>query len=303
MHLKNTSNSHILVVDDDLMARQVLKEYLKLEGYQVTEAVNGEQAFNILTKSPNTFDVVLLDIQMPILNGLEVLKKIKENNYLHHIPVIMQTGVSEQKSILEGFKLGAFHYLIKPINIELISTVISSAISNSDLYCDLKQEIYQHNSAINLLGDGVFYFQTLKQAHALARLLAKTCSNPEKVVIGLAELLSNAIEHGNLGISYTEKGELIKEGLFDKEIERRLELKGNASKKASVRLQQLEQGQFMIIKDEGQGFNWRQYCNIDLSRIADNHGRGIMIAQTLSFSSLKFIEPGNEVHVFSSRKS
>jgi len=102
----------ILIADDDPDIRDVLKITLSEENYDVIEAGNGEEALAAINlKTP---DLVLLDYQMPILNGMEVCKMIKKDILLRHLPVLMVTGKGEISDRIDGLDSGADDYIVKP---------------------------------------------------------------------------------------------------------------------------------------------------------------------------------------------
>ena len=105
----------LLVVDDNEDNRYALTRRLGREGYSnVAIAVDGAQALELLNSKP--FDLVLLDIMMPNVNGYEVLEKMKAHEVLRHIPVIMISAVDEIDSVVKCIELGAEDYLPKPFN-------------------------------------------------------------------------------------------------------------------------------------------------------------------------------------------
>ena len=104
----------ILVVDDDPDIRDVMKLSLSEENYEVFEAENGEEALKMIqTKKP---DLLLLDYQMPILNGHEVCRLIKKDLLLRHLPIIMVTGKGEIHDKIGGIDAGADDYIVKPFD-------------------------------------------------------------------------------------------------------------------------------------------------------------------------------------------
>ena len=101
----------ILIVEDDNFLISVYSKKFSAEGYEVFQVMDGQKAFNIIKeKSP---DLILLDIMLPGINGLEILKQIQENEQTKKIPVIMLTNVSEKSEIDRAFSLGAKDYIIK----------------------------------------------------------------------------------------------------------------------------------------------------------------------------------------------
>lgn len=104
--------SHVLVVDDEEEIRKILSRILEQEGFKVVTAPNGQQAMQkICFDAP---DAVLLDVRMPGLNGMEVLKKIKEID--DDLPVVLVTAFADIPQAVEAMKLGAFDYLSKPFD-------------------------------------------------------------------------------------------------------------------------------------------------------------------------------------------
>ena len=112
----------ILIVDDNPKNLQVLGNYLQLEGFLVEFAINGESALDWIGRSE--FDLILLDIMMPGMDGFEVCKNIKNDPLNQESPVIFLTAKVDTESIVNAFDLGAVDYVIKPFNQkELIARV------------------------------------------------------------------------------------------------------------------------------------------------------------------------------------
>lgn len=101
----------ILIVDDN---PKFLKDALPMYGYDVTVAIDGIEALKILTSENKTFDLVLLDVMMPNMDGWDTLKAIRKNPKTEHLPVIMITAVSEEQKVVSGLKIGADDYIVKP---------------------------------------------------------------------------------------------------------------------------------------------------------------------------------------------
>ncbi len=105
---------YILLVDDNTRNLQVLGKLLRDENYKIEFAVNGQSALEWLKMEQ--FDLVLLDLNMPGMNGFEVCKKIRSNKKTKEIPIIFLSAESERESILKGFEVGAQDYLTKPFD-------------------------------------------------------------------------------------------------------------------------------------------------------------------------------------------
>ncbi len=109
--MDNSQTKKILVVEDDDFIRDMYYQELTRAGFFVSAAPNGEEGVKLLQQ--NTFDLVLLDILMPGMNGLEVLKQIKENPQTQNLKVVLLTNLGQEITIKEGFKMGAIGYLLK----------------------------------------------------------------------------------------------------------------------------------------------------------------------------------------------
>lgn len=113
----------VLVVDDEEELVGALVERLNLRGFDATGVTTGEAALDHLTETP--CDVVVLDVKMPGLGGLEVIRRIKSGH--PHLQVILLTGHGSAQDAERGMELGAFDYLMKPLKIEDLIRVLFSA--------------------------------------------------------------------------------------------------------------------------------------------------------------------------------
>ena len=105
---------HILIVDDALENIQVLGTMLRGEGYKVNAAMNGIQALKQVEKAPP--ELILLDVMMPELDGIETCKRLKEDDRTKDIPVVFLTSRSELSDMVVGFDMGAADYVTKPFD-------------------------------------------------------------------------------------------------------------------------------------------------------------------------------------------
>lgn len=130
----------ILVVDDNKINRQILKKILT-DYYKVVEAENGQIALDILTKDRIEFSAVLLDLTMPVMDGYTFLHRVQENSSLKNIPIIVTTSHSETEKEIEALKVGAWDFVTKPYNPDIILFRLKNAISRSQLEA-LREIVY-----------------------------------------------------------------------------------------------------------------------------------------------------------------
>lgn len=109
---------NILVVDDELRMRKLIKDFLKVKDFEIIEAGDGEEALNIYNNQKNNIDLILLDVMMPKLDGWSVLRQIRQEN--KQIPVVMLTARAEEQDELFGFELGVDEYIAKPFSPKLM---------------------------------------------------------------------------------------------------------------------------------------------------------------------------------------
>src|SRR3989338_648269 len=141
----------ILVVDDEESLREFLEIMLKREGYEITTAADGDKAIKLMKKQ--SFDLVLTDLQMPKVHGMEVLAQAKDMD--PEIVVIVITAFGSTESAVEAMKLGAYDYITKPFKIDEIKLIIKKALEKRILSREnkqMKRELGEQYQFGNLVG-------------------------------------------------------------------------------------------------------------------------------------------------------
>lgn len=294
-HALSDSTTTVLLVNDSRTSLAVLVAYLEKTGYDLVRARDGVEALRLLTLEPTRYHAVLLDLEMPGMSGLEVLQHMKANLQLTHVPVIIQTASDDPRQVAEGLAAGARYYLIKPFQQEKLQAIIASAVRDYTTHLALQNELATTMSSVQLLHNGKFYFQTPNEARQLSTLLAQAYPDPSRAVIGLLELLMNAVEHGNLGISYEEKTRFLAAGALEHEIKRRLQTSSFRERIGVAKLTRARDALYLSVSDEGDGFEWQHFLEFSPERAFDTHGRGIATAKIYSFDSLEYRGKGNRV--------
>ncbi len=128
---RNINSSYLLVVDDNKVNRLLLGRGLEQQGHRVAFAENGQQALDMLHE--NDFDLVLLDIQMPIMDGYQVLEKLSTDLNLRDLPVIVTSALEEVDSVVRCIEMGAEDYLTKPVNPVLLRARIGASLEKKRL--------------------------------------------------------------------------------------------------------------------------------------------------------------------------
>lgn len=160
----------ILVVDDN---PKFLADALPMYGYDITVAKDGLEALKIISKENSHFDLILLDVMMPNMDGWDTLKAIRKNKDTETIPVIMLTAVSEDQKVVSGLKIGADDYIVKPFILPNLLARIEAVLRRSQWQKEAvpkTEKTLNKNASIDAL--------TPKEKEVLS-LVAKGASNQE----------------------------------------------------------------------------------------------------------------------------
>ncbi len=291
----DTSHATILIVDDEPINLDIIRAHLENDHYDLVTATNGEQAWELLQARPGEFDVIILDRMMPGMDGMQVLSNINEHDSMERIPVVMQTAKAESVEIVEGLKAGAYYYLTKPYDGDVLKTIVRSAVNDRLHDKALQESLREGRKIFDLMTFGRFRIHNLRECNLVASQVAHLCPEPHRVVTGISELLINALEHGNLKIGYEEKSNLMRRGMWQIEVERRLNSRKHRGGFIELEFNVADDRVQIRIRDQGQGFDWTPYMDFDPDRAFDPHGRGIAVARLSSFDELEYIGDGNEV--------
>jgi len=297
-HLTPKEAARVLVVDDEPLNLELLVENLEFEGYVVTGVGCGEEAWRVISEHPDGFDVILLDRLMPDMDGIEILRRLKGRPSTSQASVIMQTSLSSDEDIVEGLKEGAYYYLTKPFTSQALLAIVGAAARDRYGYRQLQLDAQRAVRTLAHLTQAEFSFRTPEEAWDIAALVSKATPNPERTVNGLSELMLNAVEHGNLGVTYAEKSQLMMDGTWREEIRRRLALPENAAKTATLDFRHGDDAIQFRIRDQGLGFDWRDFLELKPERAFHLHGRGIALSRQMWFDRLEYLGCGNEVLAF-----
>lgn len=129
----------ILVVDDEERMRKLVRDFLTIKGYKVLEAADGKEAIRFFQKEPS-IHLILLDVMMPVMDGFETLRQIRE---FSKVPVIMLTARSEERDELQGFSLGVDEYITKPFSPKILVARVDAILRRS---MDTKEEMLEIGS-------------------------------------------------------------------------------------------------------------------------------------------------------------
>lgn len=210
-----TNQGTILVVDDHRLNRIVLSQSLQAEGYAVEMAENGRQALEMLSAQP--FDVVLLDLLMPEMDGYQVLEQMKASTTWRNIPVIIVSSLDEMDSILRCIEMGATDYLPKPFDAALLRARIGASLASKrlhDLELEYIEQVGHVTRAAAAVEAGAFELDSLdsvaRRGDSLGQL-ARVFQNMARQVYAREQSLRQKVQELQIEIDEAKKARQVAE--------------------------------------------------------------------------------------------
>jgi CheY-like chemotaxis protein len=279
-------------VDDQQALRTLLSRLLEREGFDPVQAEDGEEA--VQKFKSQTPLVVVSDIMMPRKDGLALLTEIKQID--RNATVILMTGQGNEDVLLRALRGGASNFFKKPFNVRELVDEIRKVVdfrleaARSSLFSPLLVE--ETKSFVMPSADSP-YFPIINQI-----TLQLPCILPEEDIlnlkIGIEEMITNALEHGNLGITFEEKNKAIQEGRLQELVAERSRQSDEMGRTIAITSRLCPDFFQITISDEGKGFDWRQLPAVAPENLLAFNGRGIFLTK-IYFDEVSFNEIGNEV--------
>lgn len=286
----------VLIVEDDFISRNYLSQLMQFSGYECRTAKNAAEGLDLyLSYKP---EAIICSIVMPGISGLEFLRQIRQSD--RHTIIIMITSRTSERLAVDALRLGANDYIKKPVQDNDILAAIKRAGSRIILDDEPEERYGEVDS-----GKIVMKFKTEIDAPRLIveRLMEEVQPQyfePESLTyieLGLTELVTNAIEHGNLNITYQEKTEVLNDNGLTSLYLKRLSDSKLASRKVTVEYAFSQNVCEWTITDEGDGFDPSKIPDpLAEENIGNLSGRGIFVSK-FAFDNVEYLGKGNCVHV------
>ncbi|MBU3918033.1 response regulator, partial [bacterium] len=245
---------NILVVDDNAQVRRMLSSYLAKNGHQTEMANDGKQAWDLISQSNEAYDLIFTDIKMPVMNGLELLEKMRSSDL--DIPVIIMTGYAVIELTLKAFKLGAYDFLTKPFEFDpLLVTLdkIESLRKNKQGMAKVS-EFYEANVQFSIPSKLEYIKSLIPILQGHYKYL---CEFYRKDIHSIAscifEAVRNAILHGNLELDSEARKLPAKE--FSSLIRKRESTPEFINRKVIIRAELNQKHLKFEVEDQGKGFD------------------------------------------------
>lgn len=286
----------VLIIEDDAISLALMRRTLEKADFNVltaTSMFNAQEQF----ATQNDVSAIILDRQLPDGDGLVFFQTLKQAASTRHIPVIINSALKNEDDIRQGIDAGAYWYLTKPIKPDLLLSLVRNAVEQFEAEQKARNFSQRALASLHFIKHAIYEFKTIEQAEQVAESIAELCPDPGRALLGLVEILKNAVEHGNLAITYAEKTQLMVDGSYEKEILRRQQLGEFKQRKVTVTVNVMSEHTYISVADEGEGFDWEKYLTFDPERLFDPHGRGIAMTKQISFDELNYRGKGNEVEL------
>ncbi|MFH0976327.1 MAG: response regulator [Spirochaetota bacterium] len=281
--MHNMSNYTVAVVDDEEEIRSVLHKKLSKIGLNVVTFAEAENLLDILKKNEASVDLIISDIRLPGIDGIELLRHIDKLN--NPMPVLLITGHGNIEHAIQALRYGAYDFIRKPFELNEILSTVNRILRNKreeKIVDNLGQYILYEKRLFEIPSDttacNVITYVLTKDLTSAGFCNRTTSGN---ISLALKEAIDNAIIHGNLEISsdVIETKE-IKD--FYEEVNRRKNLKKYSDKKVTVYYELVSEYVEYIIEDDGQGFDYSLLPDPrDPENFFKNSGRGLLIIRTL----------------------
>lgn len=285
----------VLIVEDDPASRSYLKRTLESQDHQTRVAKDGLAGLQIFKEWRP--DLVFSDIKMPKMDGLELLEEIRKLNT--DTIVVMITAYGCEEFAIRALQSRANNFLKKPARhaellplIEKYAAIVESIdITQKEFGAVIKPELNKIiDNRIKLV------------PRIVARMVLETGKAFDKekrldIRLGLVEVLMNAIEHGNLGITFEEKSQALKENELEALYKNRLKNSKFADRRVTIEFKPDKDECEWVVTDGGDGFNWQKAIERAKTRdILELNSRGVVIIQH-HFDEVEYLGSGNKIRV------
>ncbi len=259
-----TEKKSLLIVDDEKDLTYILQKFFSYKGYDTDVAYTGEEAIEKIENK--RFDLIILDIMLPGMDGYEVCKRIKIDRRFNLIPVLMLTVKDTEEDKLRGFRTGADGYIAKPFDIDELDKYVKEIIEKNKI---LREEMGVIQKIEFSLESQFEYLE--KVNNLMMQIFHYTDLEPDEIWnarLALSEIGANAIEHGN---------------------------KGDREKAVKITFMIFKDRFVFEIEDEGEGFDYSKVKN-PLNEVLAERGRGLFLAQQ-SMDAVDFLSGGKKIRL------
>ena len=284
----------ILVVEPDSESLATLTTLLKSRGYRVFTARDGDQAMEVFQRARP--DVVFCELSAPRLDALGLLERIRD--HCTETIFVITTARSSEESALEALRLRANEYLLKPLSAARLLPILrkfEGVVHGREIAAQIAGRLIAQHSTL-IVDNRLDLVPGIAEFLIHHSFLVGPTAEVVGLKLGLVELLNNAIEHGNLGISAAEKeAALASEEGYTALYQARVADPVLAARRVTITSEADREGCTWTITDEGAGWDWRRFLDgLAAPNVLQLSGRGVFLSR-FQFDWLEYIDTGSTV--------
>ena len=268
-------------------------------GYDVVYLQEGRPALDALNDAMQDLNALILDWRGESAKDNGFAGQLASKAGKAGLPVLTFTADGRDEDARIARAAGLTDILAMPCRLADLKEALENTIEGEKY--DRQERDFRLSDATALLESCRFRFRTPEDVDKLVPLIAGIFPDPERTASGIAELMTNAIEHGNLEIGQDRKADWVSRGIYRSELRKRLETLPYAHRWAELIINRQENGIMVVIMDEGCGFCWQDFIESDAPEptlVTGQCGEGLAKAKRESFDDLKFNHTGNKVTAF-----
>jgi two-component system, cell cycle response regulator len=270
-----------------------LSRGLERLGYTTTYMPSDAHTLAHLADNRFEIDALILDMRGATSIDRDILKALGSDARMADTPVLVLLGSQDDEQARAALDADLLQHMRAPFQLSLLDSTLRALRRKRKRKLQYERP-YEDKSVISLVETCKFRFRSPAEGKQLTPLLAAFFPDRQRAALGVAELIANAIEHGNLEIGRALKGKLIRSGGLDQEIYTRLLKPEYADRTVEVIVARKDEGIMLMVTDDGRGFNWKEHLDIDPASANQDHGRGIARARHMAFDKLTYNEAGNQ---------
>ena len=279
--MKNNQPETIVIVDDDEVIRYSLQKKLSRLGYNIISLSKAEDALFLLKSDERNIDLVITDIKLRKMDGIDLLRHINASE--NPVPVIIITGQGNIEDAIRALRYGAIDFIRKPFDINEVASIVRNILRRKQQH-NLESRLAEYvlhdeRTLVIPIDETIADLVTNELTKHLPYAGFCNRSTAENIAMALAEALSNAMYHGNLEIPSEVREEHGMKG-FNEEIQKRMKDPQYNNRKVTIHYCYNRDYVEYVIEDEGKGFD---YANVadprDPENFLKNSGRGLFIIQ------------------------
>ena len=288
------SAGNVLLVSPTMPAEGNLVRNLEHLGYGVETIPSDGETLRRIADVRSQVDVVVLDKRGAKDGDKAIFADLGSDPRMLGVQVLLLVGSQDDDNLLAAVNGGILHHLRAPFSVSILEATLRALRRQRIRMSEQSYRPLEDKTVLSMVETCKFRLRTPAEAKQLAPRLAAYFPDRQRAEFGIMELLSNAIEHGNLEIGRELKAKLAKAGSLQQEIYTRLNKPDFADRSVEVIVTRKEEGVMLVVNDEGRGFDWKEHLDVDPALANREHGRGIARARHMAFDKLTYNKAGNQ---------